>query len=61
MRNGLAAVIGALFTFVTLGSVSPSKMLAETDLTNSQLSIYGLHVAHAPQMKNLPAELIPLP
>jgi hypothetical protein len=61
MRNGLASALGALFTFVALGFAPPSKMLAETDLTNSQLSIYGLHVAHAPQMKNLPAELIPLP
>jgi len=45
MRRGFAAVVVALVSVIILRSVvGPSKMLAETELINDQISIYGLNV-----------------
>jgi hypothetical protein len=60
MQRGLAVVVFAMASVLVFKSfVISSKQLA--DPTNAQISIYGLHIAKANEMKSFPTELVPLP
>ena len=58
----IALVLSSIFVNVT---ASPNKTVAETDVRNMQIHnvivVSGLHVAIPEDMKNFPAELVPLP
>ena len=58
----IALVLSSIFVIVT---ASPNKTVAETDVRNMQIHnvivVSGLHVAIPEDMKNFPAELVPLP
>ena len=51
----VAALVG-IFLDALLGPVAQRDMTAENGMP-----FYGLHVALPPDMKNFPAELVPLP
>ena len=60
MRRTLnaALVLGGIFAGVAASlSTSPAKM----DATENHLIVHGLFVALPSDMKNFPAELVPLP
>jgi hypothetical protein len=62
MRRGLALVGVALASALVFKSfVAPDKVLTHFGPTNGQISVYGLHIAGSNEMKNFPAELVPLP
>jgi hypothetical protein len=58
----IALVLGSMLVNVT---ASPNKTVAETETQKMQfhnvISVSGLHVALPEDMKNFPAELVPLP
>jgi hypothetical protein len=42
--------------------LGPDETIAQRDMTTETgMPFYGLHVALPPDMKNFPAELVPLP
>jgi hypothetical protein len=60
MQRGLAVVVLALASVLVFKSfVVSNKGLA--DPANAQISIYGLHIARANEMKSFPMDLVPLP
>ena len=53
-----ALVLGGIFVGVMASlSTSPAKM----DVTENHLIVHGLYVALPSDMRNFPAELVPLP
>jgi hypothetical protein len=60
MRRGLAVIIVALAGVVVFKSAI-APMLVQANLTRTQSSPYGLHIAQPVELKSVPAELIPLP
>ena len=52
-------VLGGIF--VSAMAVSTTVTRTETDVTNNQTGMTGLHVSLPINMKNFPEELIPLP
>jgi hypothetical protein len=62
MQRGLALLGFALASLLVLKSfVVPSALLTASDPMKAKISIYGLHIAGANEMRSFPAELIPLP
>ena len=62
MRKAIAAIVVLLFCAVIVKSVvGPSKTLVGAELTGSQMSINGLHLALGSTINRLQEDLIPQP
>jgi hypothetical protein len=63
MRKAVSiVVVAALIGTVLDALLGPDETVAQRDvMTEIGMPFYGLNVALPPDMKNLPAELVPLP
>jgi len=63
MRKAVSiVVVAALIGIVLDALLGPDETVAQRDMmTEIGMPFYGLHVALPPDMKNLPAQLVPLP
>jgi len=62
MRKAIAAIVVVLICAIIVKSVvAPSKTLVGAEMTGSQMSINGLHLALGSTISRLPEELIPQP
>jgi hypothetical protein len=60
MRKILNIALALAGIFVSV-MASPSETIAEMDATENHVIVEGLYVALPSDMKNFPAELVPLP
>ena len=63
MRKAVSiVVVAALIGTVLDALLGPDETVAQRDvMTEIGMPFYGLHVALPPDMKNFPAEIVPLP
>ena len=63
MRKAVSIVVVAAMVGIFLDALlGPDETVAQRDMTTEiGMPFYGLHVALPPDMKNFPAELVPLP
>ncbi|MGB7670123.1 MAG: hypothetical protein WBM31_03465 [Pseudolabrys sp.] len=63
MRKAVSFVVLAVLVSVFLDALlGPDETIAQRNMTTqNDTPFYGLHVALPPDMKNFPAELVPLP
>lgn len=63
MRKAVSIVVVAAMVGIFLDALlGPDETIAQRNVTTETgMPFYGLHVALPPNIKNLPAELVPLP
>jgi hypothetical protein len=63
MRKAIwIVVVAALISIFLDALLGPDETIAQRDMTTEiGMPFYGLHVALPPDMKNFPAEIVPLP